>query len=86
MTVDFAQAGEIVDIPELGKRRRAPDDIRYRYAENAARCPNCGGFGVPWGGWFSCDGGGDKPHCLAVALVSTGEVFLLLEDTDAGVQ
>lgn len=67
---DFAKAGDIVDIPSLGKRTRAPDNVRYRYTDSATMCPICGDIGVPWGGWFTCDSRG-----CCVALVSTGEVF-----------
>lgn len=70
-TTDIAEAGAIVDIPNLGKRLRAPDDMRYRYP--AGKCPSCGGVGIPWRGWFNCDGPAD---CDAKAWIATGEVFL----------
>ena len=67
--------GETVEIPGLGVRVVAPGTLRYDYAAAPSRCPACGGVGMPWGGWFSCDGDWDR-HCGAVALVETGEVFL----------
>lgn len=46
----------------------------YDYENNASRCGICGGLGMPWGGWFSCE---DEP--AHVALVGTGECFLVVE-------
>ena len=43
----------------------------YDYANAPIRCPICEGAGVPWGGWFHCDG-----VCLAVAVVADGRTFL----------
>ena len=39
--------------------------------EEESSCPVCGGVGFPWGGWFHCDG-----TCHAIAVVSTGQVFV----------
>lgn len=44
---------------------------RYDYVQDPAHCPICGGVGVVWHGWFTCDG-----TCHAVAVVTTGQVFL----------
>jgi hypothetical protein len=44
---------------------------RYDYATDAAHCPICGGVGIVWRGYFTCDG-----HCHAVAVVSDGRTFL----------
>lgn len=60
---------EVFNIPGLGKRHKHPT-ARYTYAEAKSKCGACGGLGIPWGGWFSCE------ECPAVALVSTGEVFI----------
>lgn len=44
----------------------------YVYADPMKRCtcPNCGGLGMPWGGWFSCE------DCSCVALVKDGRAFV----------
>jgi hypothetical protein len=47
-------------------------ESRYDYAKAKCRCPACGGLGIPWAGWFSCE------SCCAVALVETGECFVLV--------
>ena len=72
-TTDYAKAGDVVDIPGLGKRVRAPDNVRYDYQNAATRCPICkrDGAGPPWAGWFACE----WSDCC-VALVNTGEVFV----------
>lgn len=66
--------GDVVEIPGLGSRVVASETVRYDYAADSTRCPACGGMGLPWGGWFSCDNW--RTTCGAVALVSTGQVFL----------
>lgn len=43
---------------------------RYDYAQDASRCPNCGGLGIPWRGWFSCE------ECCCKALVEDGRAFM----------
>ena len=72
-TADYATAGSVVDIPGLGRRVRAADDVRYDYRNAKTRCPicQCDGAGMPWGGWFSCE----LSDCCD-ALVATGEVFV----------
>jgi len=42
---------------------------KYNYKADACRCGVCGGLGVAWRGWFSCE---DGEH---VALIETGECF-----------
>ena len=59
-------------IPGLGKRTKHPT-AKYIYDDSSCDCPVCGGLGTPWMGWFSCD------ECPAVALVSSGEVFVPLQ-------
>ena len=64
---------EPIQIPGLpGLYVRCPHD--YAHAVDANRCPACGGLGVPWHGWFTCDNG----RCRAVALVETGVCFVPL--------
>lgn len=67
----YYEVGEIVDIPNLGKRVRIAAHYDYERARN--RCPICkdDAAGVPWCGWFSCDF-----NCPLVALVETGECFM----------
>jgi hypothetical protein len=43
----------------------------YDYATDHTHCPICGGAGWVWRNWFSCDG-----TCGAIAVVTTGQVFL----------
>ena len=58
-----------VEIPGLPGRWR---EIAERYDYGAAKylCPNCGEFGRPWAGWFSCD------SCSCKAVVETGQAFV----------
>lgn len=68
MSADYCRPGEVRQIgghPFV----RQPDATRYRYGDGASRCP-CGGLGIPWRGWFTCD------DCGGRALVDTGEFFL----------
>ena len=51
---------------------------RYDYATAPGRCPVCGGVGLPWAGWFSCDG-----RCHGVALVATGQMFVPVQGPPA---
>lgn len=44
--------------------------VRYDY-KDASRCPRCLGVGIPWGGWFHCDG-----TCGGIAWIESGEFFL----------
>jgi hypothetical protein len=68
--------GDIVNIPGApGGERRVLLAARYDYQAQRTKCPACGGLGVPWKGWFTCD------DCLAVALVSDGRCFALLAST-----
>ena len=48
----------------------------YDYAQARARCPGCGGVGVPWNGWFSCEGG---DGCRLIAVVEGGRCFKPVE-------
>lgn len=45
-------------------------DARYDYQGAPCRCPACGGLGVPWAGWYSCE------DCSCVALVADGRAFV----------
>lgn len=67
------------EIPNLGPRWLQPS-LKYDYEKNAAICPVCGGYGIPWGGWFNCQ------CCTAVALVEGGEVFTVDEHPTAGLR
>lgn len=71
---DYFRVGEVVEIPGKSAKyvRLEP---RYLYGFSSSTCPACGSFGIPWRGWFECDG------CSCIALVSTGEAFLRVEDT-----
>jgi hypothetical protein len=63
----------IVKIPGLsGRYAEVPE--RYDYEGDRSRCPVCGNLGMPWAGWFSCEG------CTAKALVSNGRTFVRLEE------
>jgi len=68
-------ASETVEIPgAVGGSTRVLIEARYDYEVDKCRCPNCGGLGIPWGGWFTCD------DCLAVAVVADGRCFALLSE------
>ena len=43
----------------------------YDYATDPVHCPICGGVGIPWAGYFHCDG-----LCHALAVVADGRTFL----------
>lgn len=43
---------------------------RYSYDADPTKCPLCGGYGIAWAGWFSCE------CCPATAWIATGEVVL----------
>lgn len=58
-----------VAIPGLPGRWREIA-ARYDYPGAPCRCPKCGGLGVPWGGWYSCE------DCSCVALVADGRAFV----------
>lgn len=67
-----------VAIPGLdGKWRQI--EARYDYATARTKCPNCGGIGWCWLGWFTCDAA-----CSCVALVSDGRAFLPAEEAVNG--
>jgi len=36
-------------------------------------CPICGGLGMPWHGWFSCE------DCSAIAVFKTGATYIPVE-------
>ena len=72
------KVGDRININKLGLREKVA--ARYDYDINKCRCPVCGGLGITWQSWFSCE----NPDCLAVALVKTGEVLIpVKEETDA---
>jgi hypothetical protein len=67
---DYREVGEVVKFsghPAQFVRVAA----RYDYDEDRARCPICGGIGLPWLGWFTCD---ENP-IEHVGIVETGEMF-----------
>ena len=46
--------------------------VTYDYANgDPCRCPMCGGLGIPWAGWFHCDG-----PCRGIAWIETGEFLV----------
>ena len=49
---------------------------RHDYTGDKCRCPNCGGLGFPWNGWFSCE------DCTCIALVEDGRAFVRTEAVD----
>ena len=51
---------------------------RYDYEKNKCSCPSCGGIGIPWHGWFSCQ------ECDCVALVSDGRAFIPMASQKIG--
>jgi hypothetical protein len=65
--------GEIVEIAGLGMMVCVFG--QYDYEADKCHCPVCQGIGYPWGGWFRCD------VCPAIALVSSGECFMPVEDS-----
>lgn len=56
------------EVPGRNGLLRVVPGIRYRYDVDKTRCPNCGGIGLPWAGWFHCDG-----KCEGIAWIETGE-------------
>ena len=44
---------------------------RYDYDVDKVTCPVCGSLGIPWAGWFHCDG-----KCTGIAWIETGEFML----------
>ena len=74
---DYAKPGDVLDLPGFCSERvvRQPDAMRYRYAADATRCPLCGGVGIPWNGWFTC-----QTSCELAAIVETGECFVAIRE------
>ena len=73
---DYCTLGQIIGIPNAGgDRQYVRIEARYCLADDAPACPNCGGLGWVWRGWFTCDGATD---CFCIALVETGEAFVPL--------
>lgn len=60
-----------IDIPGSGPHRWQLTTAYYDYANAPGRCPICRGIGIPWAGWFYCDG-----TCHAIACVADGRTFL----------
>lgn len=75
MTTDHQQT--TIEIPGLSGQWRQIE-ARYDYAADKCKCPNCGGLGIPWGGWFSCD-----TSCECVAVVSDGRAFVPVKEQPA---
>jgi hypothetical protein len=65
---------ETIKIPGL-KGEWVMINKRYNYEKDKCKCPNCGGLGIPWNGWFSCD---QSSECGCVAVVSDGRAFIPL--------
>lgn len=59
-----------VTIPGAPRNPYTEISARYDYALDKCKCPNCGGMGMPWSGWFSCD------SCSCIAVVATGRAFV----------
>lgn len=53
--------GDIVDIPDFGKARVLPERMDLN---NYSTCPRCKHAGIPWLGWFTCDG-----DCVGVVAI-----------------
>ena len=67
---DYCEVGEVVKFdghPAMFVRVGA----RYDYDADKHRCPVCGGIGMPWRGWFTCD----TEDIETIAIIETGEVF-----------
>jgi hypothetical protein len=60
-----------IQIPGLGPQWYQETLAQYAYDTAPSRCPICGGVGIPWRGWFTCD-----DACQAIALVESGRTFL----------
>lgn len=60
-----------ITIPNTGPQLWQLTTARYAYAVDPTHCPICGGMGIPWKGWFHCDG-----TCHAIAVVADGRTFL----------
>lgn len=45
-------------------------EAKYDFDGDKCRCPACGGLGMPWQGWFSCE------NCSCKALVKDGRAFV----------
>ena len=61
--------GEIAEIPGAFGRW-IEVDVLYEYHVDKVKCPVCGGLGVPWMGWFTCE------SQLHIALVDGGRTFV----------
>jgi len=48
---------------------------KYNYDKNKTQCGVCGGLGIPWRGWFSCE------DCTAKSVIKTGETFILVKSS-----
>lgn len=62
--------GALITIREQDYVILDPFRYKYDYPKDKCKCPVCGGLGIPWGGWFSCE------RCSCVALVDTGQAFV----------
>lgn len=62
------------DLPGFGKCV-VVKGVRYDYATHKATCPLCNGLGIPWGGWYHCDG-----ECHGVAWIETGEFMVPIRE------
>jgi hypothetical protein len=62
-----------IRIPGLDGMWKYSAEHHYDYEKDKSHCPVCGSVGIPWGGWFSCDGGMQLSH---VAVVKTGDVYV----------
>jgi len=82
MTESTVAVGELIEINGLpGKWRKI--EARYDYKSARTKCPNCGGLGIPWNGWFECDNAfWDGSCCGCVAVVETGEAFIYVGGDD----
>lgn len=69
MSEFLATDNEVVEFPGAPKNpyRRVP---KIRMGDGP-ECPNCGGVGFRWNGWFTCDN-----KCRAIGWLETGEVFV----------
>ena len=57
---------------------------RYDFAGDKTKCPNCGGLGFVWSGWFTCNFDGYSGNASgAVALVNDGRCFVPIREAVA---
>jgi hypothetical protein len=62
----------VVSIPGLNGKWLQIEAL-YDYDKDRCKCPNCGGLGIPWSGWFNCE------SCSCKAVVEDGRAYIQVE-------